>query len=531
MLTPIAEVANALGLSPDHVVPYGRHKAKVELAAAEGSARRGRLILVSAITPTKAGEGKTTVSVGLAMGLARLGLRSVVCLREPSLGPVFGIKGGGTGGGRAQVEPATDINLHFTGDIHAVGAAHNLLAALVDNELHFAGGTGLDPRRVRWRRVLDMNDRALRSVVVGLGGRSGGVPRESGFDITAASEVMAVLGLASDEDDLRRRLARIVVGEASGRRPVTAGDLGADGAMCALLLDALRPNLVQTREGTPALVHGGPFANIAHGCSSVLATRIGLGHAEVVVTEAGFGFDLGGEKFLDIKCRSAGLWPNAVVLVATVRALKHHGDGDLRKGLANLDHHLACVAGRGLPAVVAVNVFPEDTPEELDAVLRHCRSRGVAAAPCRAFGEGSQGAVELGELVRDALIEARPNFPYELEMSYRAKIEAVARTFYGAEEVHIEPPAARALRRLEDAGVRLPICVAKTPLSLSDDPKLVGRPRGFAVTVRQARLSAGAGFVVLLLGDVMTMPGLPRDPAARHVRIEGGVVRGLMQND
>ncbi len=531
MLKPIAQVASDLGLSPKDILPYGRDKAKIDLTAGADGAAQGKLVLVSAITPTKSGEGKTTVSVGLAMGLAQLGTRAVVCLREPSLGPVFGIKGGGTGGGRAQVEPATDINLHFTGDIHAVGAAHNLLAALVDNELHFGGDTGLDPRRVGWRRVLDMNDRALRSIVVGLGGRGGGVPRETGFDITAASEVMAIVGLASSEEDLMCRLGRIVVGESAVRRPVTAADLGAEAAMAALLLDALRPNLVQTREGTPAIVHGGPFANIAHGCSSVLGTRLGLRHAEVVVTEAGFGFDLGGEKFLDIKCRSAGLWPNAVVLVATVRALRHHGEGDLEAGFANLDHHLDSVKARGLPAVVAVNVFPTDTREDLQTVLRHCRERGTPAALCRAFADGGNGAVELGQIVHAALAETTPSFVYPLALSYREKIEAVARDVYGADAVHIEPAAARTLRRLEDAGILLPICVAKTPLSLSDNPKQVGRPQGFAITVREARLSAGAGFVVLLLGDVLTMPGLPRVPSARHVRIENGAVQGLMQND
>jgi len=528
-LRPIADVADRLGLDPDHVLPYGRDKAKVDLAAI--GEPKGQLVLVSAMTPTKSGEGKTTTSVGLSMGLNAIGTKAAVAVREPSLGPVFGIKGGGTGGGKAQVQPASDINLHFTGDLHAIGAAHNLLAALIDNDLHFGAKSGLDVRKITWPRVLDMNDRSLRQVMVGLGGRNGGVPRESRFDITAASEVMAILGLASSEEDLRARLARIVVGTAAKRRPVTADDLDAATAMTALLRDALRPNLAQTTEGTPAIVHGGPFANIAHGCSTVLGTRLGLSHADVVVTEAGFGFDLGGEKFFDIKCRAAGLWPNVVVLVSTVRAIEHHGGGDLAEGMANLEHHLDSVKRFGVPAVVAINVFPDDTEEKLAAIVKRCAERGVPAAPSRAFAEGGQGATELAEKVRDALAPTEPNLLYDVEASYREKIEAVATTVYGAASVHLDPGAERALKRLEKAGVNLPICVAKTPLSLSDDPKKIGRPRGFEITVREARLSAGAGFVVLLTGDVMTMPGLPREPAAKNVRIVDGRVTGLMQND
>lgn len=531
MTHPITRIADDLGVPNEHLIPYGRDKAKIDLAALEGREEKAKLVLVSALTPTKAGEGKTTTSIGLAMGLNRIGTKTAVCLREPSLGPVFGIKGGGTGGGQAQIEPAAEINLHFTGDIHAISSAHNLLAALVDNELHFRGPTDLDPRRVSWPRVLDMNDRALRSIVVGLGGRSGGVPRESSFDITAASEIMAILGLASSESDLEARLARIVVGRNRKREPVTAGDLGAAGAMTALLRDALRPNLAQTREGTPALVHGGPFANIAHGCSSVLATRMGLRYSDVVVTEAGFGFDLGGQKFLDIKCRDAGVWPNAVVMVATVRALKLHGNGDLKAGFGNLEQHLDAVAAFGLPSVVAINVFPDDTDAELKELIDLCAARDVRAAACRGFAEGGAGAESLAEVVRDSLSETTPHFLYDLDASYREKIEAIATKVYGAAKVEIAPSARTTLSRLEKDGVKLPICVAKTPLSLSDNPKLGGRPRDFTITVREARLNAGAGFVVLLLGDVMTMPGLPREPSAKHVRVDQGVIRGLMQNE
>ncbi|MBX3270545.1 MAG: formate--tetrahydrofolate ligase [Sandaracinaceae bacterium] len=532
-MRPIHEVAAELGVDPAHVLPYGRDKAKIELAALERRAPRAKLVLVSAITPTKAGEGKTTTSVALAMGLAKIGERSVACLREPSLGPVFGIKGGGTGGGRAQLEPAADINLHFTGDLHAITSAHNLLSALIDNDLHFGAASGLDPRSVTWPRALDMNDRALRQVVVGLGGVNGGVPRETRFDITAASEVMAILGLASSMEDLTQRLGRIVVGHDRARAPVTAKDLGADVAMAALLKDALAPNLAQTREGTPALVHGGPFANIAHGCSSVLATRLGLAYADFVVTEAGFGFDLGGEKFFDIKCRAAGLWPDAVVLVVTARALASHGAGELAAGLANLDHHLESVRRFGVTPLVAINVFPDDSSADLSAIKRHCEAQGVACAQCRGFADGGEGARELASLARDAARAGggEPRFLYELEASYADKIEAVARGVYGADGVVVEAAAARVLDRLEASGVRLPICVAKTPLSISDDPSRVGRPRGFTITVREARLSAGAGFVVLLTGDVMTMPGLPKVPAARGVRLVDGRIVGLMQNE
>lgn len=540
-LRPLLDVASDLGLAPEHVIPYGRHKAKIELEALRDP--RGKLVLVSAINPTKAGEGKTTTSVGLSMGLSRIGRKTAVCLREPSLGPVFGIKGGGTGGGVAQIEPATDINLHFTGDLHAITSAHNLLAALVDNDLHFGGKSGLTADRVSWPRALDMNDRALRNVIVGLRGE--GVARETSFDITAASEIMAVLCLAESEEDLEARLARIVVGRRKDKSPVTAGDLGAAAALRVLLRDALRPNLVQTREGTPAIVHGGPFANIAHGCSSVLGTRLGLTYADVVVTEAGFGFDLGGEKFFDIKCRQTGLWPDLVVLVATCRALKAHGgakdyaardDAALEAGLANLDHHLDAVKGFGVRAVVAINQFPTDAPEELAKVIAHCEARGVQAAGSTAFGQGGAGAEELARIVATQLDDSparAPRFTYELSSSYAEKIDAIARRIYGADGAVLLPAAKRVLDRLQSEGVSLPVCMAKTPLSLSDDPTMsAARPKGFQVTVREARLSAGAGFVVCLLGDVMTMPGLPKEPSAMKVRVEAdGTVKGLMQND
>ncbi len=540
-LRPLHDVAQDLGLSPEHVIPYGRHKAKIELEALREP--RGKLVLVSAINPTKAGEGKTTTSVGLSMGLSRIGRRTAVCLREPSLGPVFGIKGGGTGGGVAQVEPASDINLHFTGDLHAITSAHNLLAALIDNDLHFGGKSGLSADRVTWPRALDMNDRSLRNVIVGLRGE--GVARETSFDITAASEIMAVLCLAESEEDLEARLARIVVGRTKDRAPVTVADLGAAPALRVLLRDALRPNLVQTREGTPAIVHGGPFANIAHGCSSVLATRMGLAYADVVVTEAGFGFDLGGEKFFDIKCRQTGLWPDLVVLVATCRALKAHGgakdftrrdDAALAAGLANLDHHLDSVKGFGVWAVVAINRFPTDASEELDAVIAHCAARGVKAAASTAFSDGGAGAEELAKVVVAQLDDSparQPKFTYELTSSYAEKIDAIAQKIYGADGAIIAPAAKKVLDRLESEGTKLPVCMAKTPLSLSDDPAMnAARPKGFRVTVREARLSAGAGFVVCLLGDVMTMPGLPKEPSAMRVRVEAdGTVKGLMQND
>lgn len=532
-LRPIEDVAADLGLRPSRLVPYGRHKAKVHLA--DDVEPAGRLVLVSAITPTKAGEGKTTVSVGLSDGLRRLGVRTALCLREPSLGPVFGIKGGGTGGGMAQVEPADDINLHFNGDLHAVTAAHNLLAALIDNDLHFGAASGLAPDRVTWPRVLDVNDRALRDVIVAAG-RKG--ERAARFDITAASEVMAVMALASSLEDLRERLARIVVGTREDGSPVTAGDLGAVDAMLALLKDALMPNLVQTREGTPAFVHLGPFGNIAHGCSSVAATRMALGLADVVVTEAGFGFELGGEKFLDIKCRQAGLWPRAVVLVATVQALKSHGDGDLEAGLAHLDRQASNVGAFGLPLVVALNVFPSDTEEKLRLVEARAAELGVASARVTSFRDGAAGGVAMAERLLELLDATefeppQPAFLYAEDAPLPEKLAAVATRVYGAASVTLTPEAQRDLETLERAGLgRLPVCIAKTHLSFSGDPKGGGLAKGFELAVKELRPSAGARFVVALMGDIVTMPALPREPAAKRVRVApDGTVTGLMQGD
>lgn len=542
---PINEVAAELGLEPDDLVPFGRGVAKVELSALERPARgAGRLILVSGMSPDRPGVGKTTVSVGLAMGLRSMGRRTAVCLREPSLGPVFGRKGGGTGGGAAQVEPADSINLQLTGDISAVQSANNLLAALVDNALYFET-TELDPQQVTWRRALDMNDRALRDVVVGLGGRKGGVIRQTGFDITAASEVMAVLSLATSRSDLEERLARIVVGRTHEGRFVTAAELGAVSSMSVLLKDALLPNLVQTREGGPALVHAGTFANLAHGCSSVLATRLAQHCADDVVTEAGFGFDLGGEKFLHLKCRQAGLWPRCVVVVVTLRALKTHGgalsgargienEKALRSGLANLDHHLEVVSAFGLPAVVAINMFEGDREEELKLVEDHCAAQGVPGGRCDPYARGSAGSLDLARAV--ASLVDRPNAPaprylYSLEAPYLDKFAAVARQVYGAAGVHLDLRARRDLERLVEAGyTNLPVCMAKTPFSLSDQAALVGRPEGFTLNIREVRLQAGAGFVVALTGDIETLPGLPKSPRG-SIRLENGRVRGLLQED
>lgn len=549
-LRPIHDVARDAGFDADDVILWGRHKAKVTLdalAKREGAAP-GRLVLVSAINPTPAGEGKTTTSVALAMGIARRGRRAIAALREPSLGPVFGMKGGGTGGGRATLVPSADINLHFTGDIHAITSAHNLLAAMVDNALHFRDPVGLDPRSVRWRRALDMNDRALRHLVQGMGKGNGPV-RESAFDITAASEVMAILCLASSPKDLEARLARIVVGTTVQGAPVTAGDLGAAPAMTALLLDALMPNLVQTREGTPALVHGGPFANIAHGCNSVLATRMALAYGQDVVTEAGFGFDLGAEKFLDIKCRVAGLWPRGVVLVATHRALKMHGgvavakaaepDVDaLVRGLDHLERHLETLRAYGLPAVVAVNGFPQDTADETAALRDFGRRHGVLVARSEGFARGGEGALELADAVLEMLAGTdaappAPRFMYELSDAPAEKIRRIARGVYGADDVDFTPSARKDLDAVVKlGGASLPVCMAKTHLSLTDDPTRPGRPRGFNVTVREVRISAGAGYIVALTGEIMTMPGLPKEPAARRVVVHpDGTVTGLMQGE
>ncbi len=548
---PIQEVARELGLHDDEFELYGKWKAKVEPSALETRQNKAKLILVTAINPTPAGEGKTTTSIALAMGMRRLGKSAVLALREPSLGPVFGVKGGGTGGGKASLVPADDINLHFTGDIHAITAAHNLLAALVDNALHFHeavhGSSELDARQVTWNRAMDMNDRSLRHCIIGLGGKAQGVARECRFDITAASEVMAILALASDHADLEARLSRIVVGATYDGRQVTAGDIGAASAMTALMRDALKPNLVQTAEGGPAFVHCGPFANIAHGCNSLLATRFAMALGDYAITEAGFGFDLGGEKFLNIKCRQLGVWPSAVVVVATLRALKMHGGAAvksasepdaaaLERGMSHLQKHLENAARFGLSAVVAINVFPQDPPEELAFVERAVAKLDVRAVRSEGFSRGGAGAIDLARVVcevADRSSVTSPHFTYELSDRPHVKIEKVARAIYGADAVSFSVGAERDLRRIEELGYgELPICIAKTQLSLSDDPARYGRPEHFTLQVREVRLSAGAGMIVPLTGDMMTMPGLPRVPAARNVKLTPeGKIRGLMQGD
>ncbi len=545
----MTEVAAELGIAREHVVGWGPDRAKVDLAALSDRAPTGRLVLVSAITPTPSGEGKTTMAIALAMGMRRRGRRAVLALREPSLGPVFGMKGGGTGGGAATIEPAEAINLHFTGDLHAITSAHNLLSALVDNCLQFGQPAPIDPRRVTWPRAVDMNDRFLRHVVIGLGGPLDGIPRESGFQITASSEVMAALCLAADLPDLQQRLGRIVVGWSADSSPVTAGDIGAAPAMTALLRDALMPNLAQTAEGGPALVHGGPFANIAHGTNSMIATRMALATGADVITEGGFGFDLGGEKFLDIACRSAGIWPRAVVLVVTLRALRLHGGAALADagmpnraaliaGLPQLEHHLFSVGAFGLPPVVALNRFPDDEEDEVAVLAGWCATHGVPMSPCSGFAEGGSGAEELADVVAGVLdsTDAAPPLPwhpYAPDDPYADKISAVARHVYGADGIEVAPAAARELDRITAAvGTGLPVCIAKTHLSLSDDPKRRGVPHGFTVNVREARLAAGAGFVVASTGSIVTMPGLPHDPAALHIRVRpDGSISGLMSGD
>ncbi len=535
----IHAVAEDLNLQ-DHIVGWGRDRAKLALEALQPGGKRGKLVLVSAINPTPAGEGKTTMSISLAMGLRQRGKKVIAALREPSLGPVFGVKGGGTGGGLATLEPEDAINLHFTGDIHAVSSAHNFLAALIDNTIVYREPCEIEPRSVTWPRVLDMNDRTLRKMIIGLGGKGFGVPREARFDITAASEVMAILCLATDLTDLQTRCARIVVGQTRGGANVTAGELGAGGAMAALLKDALMPNLVQTREGGPAIVHGGPFANIAHGCNSRLATEMALQHGEICVTEAGFGFDLGGEKFFDIKCRAAGLWPDAVVLTATLRALKYQGgasdpqardDVALVRGLQMLDKHLQSIAFFGVPAMVVVNRFPDDNKDELSAVEKFVAERRAGFATCEGFAKGGQGALDFADRVLSLLQTApakEPHFVYSTEAPLREKLSAIARTIYGAREVVLTREAEEDLQRIGD--VPLPICVAKTHLSLSDDARKRGRPEAFDITVRELRHAAGAGFIVALAGDIVTMPGLPKVPSARRVAIQAdGRISGLMQ--
>ena len=540
----ITEVAKTAGIDESYLEQYGPYKAKVDYRLLRDRADRpdGTLILVTAITPTPAGEGKTTTTIGLADGLKRIGKNVVVALREPSLGPVFGIKGGAAGGGYAQVVPMEDINLHFTGDFHAIGAANNLLAAMLDNHMQQGNSLGIDPRKITWKRAVDMNDRALRNIVIGLGGKANGVPREDGFDITVASEIMAILCLASDIPDLKKRLASIVVGYTYQDKPVTAGDLKAQGAMAALLKDALKPNLVQTLEHTPAFVHGGPFANIAHGCNSVTATRMALKLGDYAVTEAGFGADLGAEKFLDIKCRMAGLTPSAVVIVATVRALKLHGGkplaelknedlGALEAGLPNLLQHVENITKvYGLPAVVAINRFPDDTEAELALVEEKCRALGVNVVLSEVWAKGGEGGEALAkEVVRLCDTPSQFRFSYESDLPLKEKIEAVATRIYHADGVDFLPAARAELEKLEALGYgSCPVCMAKTQYSFSDDAKKLGAPKDFRITVRKARISAGAGFVVVLTGDIMTMPGLPRVPAAEKIDVdENGVISGL----
>ena len=548
-LRPIVDVAAELGIAAEHVIPWGPDRAKIDLAALTGRVPTGRLVLVSAITPTPHGEGKTTIAIALAQGMRARDRHVVLALREPSLGPVFGIKGGGTGGGRATIEPAEAINLHFTGDLHAITSAHNLLSALVDNTLQFGRPAPLDHRRVTWPRAVDMNDRFLRHVVVGLGGPLDGIPREAGFQITASSEIMAALCLAADLPDLQARLGRIVVGWTAGETPVTADDIGAAPAMTALLRDALMPNLAQTVDGGPALVHGGPFANIAHGTNSMIATRLALSTGADVITEAGFGFDLGGEKFLDIAAPSAGIWPRAVVLVATLRALRLHGGAALAEvatpdraaltaGLAQLERHLFSVGAFGLPPVVALNRFPDDPDDDVAVVASWCTKRGVPMAACSGFTDGAAGSVELADVVATVLdaTDARPPqpwHPYDPEESYADKIDAIARKVYGAEGIVVAPAAAKELERITRAvGTGLPVCIAKTHLSLSDDPTRRGVPHDFVVNVRETRLAAGAGFVVASTGSIVTMPGLPREPAALRVAVRpDGSITGLMAGD
>ena len=542
-MLPIARIAEQVGLDEDKLEYYGKYKAKVDTLALRGAPRRGKLILVTAINPTPAGEGKTTTSVGLADALHRLGKKAVLALREPSLGPVFGIKGGAAGGGYAQVVPMEDINLHFTGDFHAIGAANNLLAAMLDNHIQQGNALDIDVRRVTWKRCVDMNDRQLRNIICGLGGKVNGVPREDGFDITVASEIMAVLCLASDLMDLKARLGRMVVAYNRSGDPVYCSDLKAQGAMTALLKDAIRPNLVQTLEHTPAFIHGGPFANIAHGCNSVSATDTALKLGDYVVTEAGFGADLGAEKFLDIKCRAAGLTPDAVVIVATVRALKHHGGcpkaalgqedlAALEKGLPNLIKHVENITKvYGLPAVVAINQFDSDTEAEISMIRAACGKYGVRVALSQVWGKGGEGGEELAGEVLRIIDEEKPDFrfAYESGAPLTEKIEAIAQKVYGADGVDYAPAAAKELQRLTELGYgAFPVCMAKTQYSLSDDPGKLGAPSGFRIKVQKVKVSAGAGFVVVLTGDIMTMPGLPKVPAAENIDVdENGVITGL----
>ena len=543
-MKPITEIAEKAGIEEKYIEQYGRYKAKIDLSIMKENNRpNGKLILVTAITPTPAGEGKTTTTIGLADGLSRIGKNVTVALRAPSLGPVFGIKGGAAGGGYAQVVPMEDINLHFTGDFHAIGAANNLLAAMLDNHIKQGNELGIDVRRITWKRCVDMNDRQLRNIVDGLGGVANGVPREDGFDITVASEIMAVLCLSEGITDLKERLSRIIVGYTYDDKPVTCAELKAAGAMAALLKDALKPNLVQTLEGTPALVHGGPFANIAHGCNSVTATRLAMRLSDYAVTEAGFGADLGAEKFLDIKCRAAGLTPAAVVMVATVRALKMHGGLDkksldtediaaLEKGIPNLLRHIHNIKNvYGLPCVVAINRFPTDTDNEIDFIIKKCRELGVNTVLSTVWADGGKGGEELAREVVRLCEEEKADFKfsYPLDCGIEEKIEAIVKRVYGGSGITVLPAAKKQIEKLTALGFAgLPVCIAKTQYSFSDNPALLGAPEGFTVTVKNVKISAGAGFIVVLTGDIMTMPGLPRHPAAENIDVdENGVITGL----
>ena len=543
-MQPISEIAEAAGIDEKYVELYGRYKAKIDLSIMKENKRPdGKLILVTAITPTPAGEGKTTTTIGLADGLKRIGKNVMVALREPSLGPVFGIKGGAAGGGYAQVVPMEDINLHFTGDFHAIGAANNLLAAMLDNHIKQGNELRIDVRRITWKRCVDMNDRQLRNIVDGLGGVANGVPREDGFDITVASEIMAILCLSQSITELKERLSRIIVGYNFDGKPVTCSELKAEGAMAALLKDALKPNLVQTLEGTPALVHGGPFANIAHGCNSVTATRLAMRLGDYAVTEAGFGADLGAEKFLDIKCRAAGLTPAAVVIVATVRALKMHGGLDkksldtediaaLERGIPNLLRHVSNIKSvYKLPCVVAINRFPTDTDGEIDFIIKKCKELGVNTVLSTVWADGGKGGEELAREVVRLCEEEKGDFTfsYSLDGTIEEKIEAVVKKIYGGKGINILPAAQKQIAALNENGFAgFPVCIAKTQYSFSDDPALLGAPEDFTVTVKNVKISAGAGFIVVLTGDIMTMPGLPKHPAAERIDIdENGIISGL----
>ena len=540
----ITDVAAKLGISEDDIELYGRYKAKLsmDLIRRMDNEKPGKLVLVTAITPTPAGEGKSTTTVGLAQGLHKIGKKVIVALREPSLGPCMGIKGGAAGGGYSQVVSMEDINLHFTGDFHAITSAHMLLSAMLDNHIQQGNALNIDSRRIAWKRVVDMNDRELRNIVVGLGGKAHGVPRQDGFDITVASEVMAILCLANSLHDLKERLSKIIVAYDYSGNPVTAGQIKAHGAMAALLKDAIKPNLVQTLENVPAIIHGGPFANIAHGCNSVMATKTCMKLADYTITEAGFGADLGAEKFFDIKCRYAGLKPDAVVIVATVRALKMHGGvpkTDLKTpnveavkaGLCNLEKHIENVKKFGVPAVVAINIFAQDTAEELEAVREHCAKHGVNVALSDVFAKGGEGGIELAKEVVALAESGKANFKpiYELDIPLKAKIETIAKEIYGADGVNYTKEADKALKEFEALGYgNLPVCMAKTQYSFSDDQTLLGRPSGFTITIKNCRIAAGAGFIVVLTGDIMTMPGLPKVPAAEKIDVsDEGVISGL----